>query len=363
LSLAGDKIKNSFETAKGAMKEAFSLKRIGANLRGMVQGIGSKIAGIFRKKTPEEKAEKKGGGIGGLLGPMALLMGFLLKLEPVQKAIQKAMDVLTPIMNKVGEALVPLVDAIMGFLIPIFDTLVESLIPVVEGIIKAIMPILQRLIGALMPLFNVIAKALGPVLSSLFQALMPLVNFLLPPLLYVLGFLIEGIGLLVGSIERLLGNNNGLGEELAKAGNEMRRMAFAPVEILPSPEFQDSIEDGVSNGMQASEIKQSWSAAEWQAGATGIREVQQLSLTTSGSTQTTEAEKEEYSSEAALAAERQAIAAARQAEAAERQAAAAEITEAENKRRHEELMSALIPAVSNSGNSRALYGNYRYGGN
>lgn len=271
-------LQNSTQVVGERLRSAVDPRNWAANLRkgvaGIAGGIRERAAGAVQnfKQNP---AGAVGGAMKSLLGPLALIGGMLLRMEPVQQAIRSVMD--------------------------------------------ALKAPLERLVARLMPTIQRIIEKLTPIFVSIVEALMPLVELLMPPLIWVLGAAVEIIGFLVGAVGNLLkfmmelpdligaqiahpfneqkreermrqarerlqsnpiyglaGALQDIGTELSTAGRDLRENAFN----------KDEMTSAVADGVTQAEITRTWTPAQLRAHAGGVdveREmVETLRLTASG---------------------------------------------------------------------------------
>ena len=175
---AWDKAKNSAKQIVKNMVEKMKPSNIMAGVRRRFSAEG-------RAEASESRATGGGGGLGKImkmLGPIMMIAGMLMRMEPIQKLLASVMDKIKPILQQLGEKLAP-----------IFQKLADAL-----------MPILNILINALMPVFDTLSRVIGIILEKIGPMLGNLVKLLLPPLIWVLGLVLGILGKVVEAIGSLL---------------------------------------------------------------------------------------------------------------------------------------------------------------
>lgn len=131
--------------AKGAGIVAGS--KIGRATGAVAKGAGKAVSGVGG-------LIKALGKFGPLVGGVMLLVALLMKLEPVQKAIEIVMNKVGGILNKVGEILQPILEKITGVILDVLD----GLMPLIEILAHLIVPILKVMLVPLKILSFLIQK-------------------------------------------------------------------------------------------------------------------------------------------------------------------------------------------------------------
>ena len=131
--------------AKGAGIVAGS--KIGRATGAVAKGAGKAVSGVGG-------LIKALGKFGPLVGGVMLLVALLMKLEPVQKAIEIVMNKVGGILNKVGKILQPILEEITGVILDVLD----GLMPLIEILAHLIVPILKVMLVPLKILSFLIQK-------------------------------------------------------------------------------------------------------------------------------------------------------------------------------------------------------------
>jgi hypothetical protein len=126
--------------------------------------------------------------------------------------LEKLMDALTPLIEKVAPVLAKVIEA----LIPAFDKLIPVFITIIEAILPLI-PVVLTLIEAFLPLIEQILPPLVDLLMNLIPVLIPIVEFLTTLLVPIIQIIVDWIKVWLDKIGELIDNFPKIAEFFQKA--------------------------------------------------------------------------------------------------------------------------------------------------
>lgn len=148
--------RNAAELISNAkVKVATIAGRVAGSKAGRVAGAVGR--GVKKTASGVGGLIKALGKFGPLVGGVMLLVSLLMRLEPVQKAIEIVMNKVGGMLNKVGKILQPILEEITGVILDVLD----GLMPLVEILAHLLIPILKIMLAPLKALCWIVQKLTG----------------------------------------------------------------------------------------------------------------------------------------------------------------------------------------------------------